>query len=224
MPRIVWVRAPRSLPRFTAPSVFPPKAKFVCNVRRTKAKCMNVMTLPDDDDWSVLMRAALGGDARAYARFLRAVTPVLRGVVRAKGRNLTREHQEDIVQEVLLAIHRKRHTWQADLPIRPWLFAIARHKVVDAFRASGTLVRFGLDDFEDELAAEEAPDGFAGRDVSRLIGRLDRRSADIVRSVELDEEPTATVSARLGMTEGAVRVALHRAIKRMSVFAKGPRP
>lgn len=76
------------------------------------------MLLPDDD-WSVLMRAALDGDGRAYARLLQEVTPVLRGVVRAKGRSLTREHQEDVVQEVLLAIHRKRHTWQTDLPVRP---------------------------------------------------------------------------------------------------------
>lgn len=178
-------------------------------------------TLPDDH-WSLLLRAALGGDGRAYARFLREISPVLRGVVRAKGSSLTREHQEDVVQEVLLAIHRKRHTWQIDLPVRPWLFAIARHKVVDAFRASGSAIHLRIEEFEDVLAAADAPDGLAGRDLSRLIGRLDRRSADIVRAVELDEEPTALVGARLGMTDGAVRVALHRAIKRMASIAKGP--
>lgn len=179
------------------------------------------MVLPDDE-WSVLMRAALGGDGPSYARFLREVTPVLRGVVRAKGRSLTREQQEDVVQEVLLAIHRKRHTWRGDMPVRPWLYAIARHKVVDAFRAAGSAVHLGLDAFDEVLVAEDGPDGLAGRDVSRLIGRLDQRSAEIVRSVELREEATAEVGARLGMTEGAVRVVLHRAIRRMALIARGP--
>ncbi len=195
----------------------------VCNIGTGATNCTDVMSLPDDP-WSVLLRAALGGDSVAYARFLRDVTPVLRGVVHAKGRSLTREHQEDIVQEVLLAVHRKRHTWQPDLPVRPWLFAIARHKVVDAFRAGGTVVNLPIDAFEDDLVAEAAPDGLAGRDVARLMARLDRRSAEIVRAVELDEEGTTAVGARLGMTEGAVRVALHRAIKRLSAMARGAQP
>lgn len=178
------------------------------------------MLLPDDD-WSVLMRAALAGDGQAYARFLREVTPVLRGVVRARGRGLTREHHEDIVQEVLMAIHRKRHTWQPDLPIRPWLYTIARHKVVDAFRASGRRIHLPIEAFEEELVADPPPDGLAAREVSRLIGRLDRRSAQIVQAVGLEEEASATVAARLGMTEGAVRVSLHRAIRRMAEMVRG---
>ncbi|MBC2837639.1 sigma-70 family RNA polymerase sigma factor [Paragemmobacter straminiformis] len=178
---------------------------------------------PADDEWSVLMRAALGGDARAYARFLADVTPVLRAVVRARSRDLAWDQQEDIVQEVLLALHRKRHTWQPDLPIRPWLYAVARHKTVDAFRARGSAVHLQIDDFENVLAADEPADGLAARDVAFLIGRLDRRSAEIVRSVGIDEEPALAVGERLGLTEGAVRVVLHRAIKRMAAIAKGPR-
>lgn len=177
------------------------------------------MSLPDDD-WTVLMRAAIAGDGRAYARFLRIATPVLRCVIRAKGSNLTREHHEDILQDVLLALHRKRDTWEVGRPVRPWLYAIARHKVVDAFRARCTAVHVQITDFEDVLAAEDGPDPLAERDVTSLIGRLDRRSADIVRAIELEDERTATVGERLGMTEGAVRVALHRAIKRMSAIAR----
>jgi DNA-directed RNA polymerase specialized sigma24 family protein len=84
------------------------------------------------------MRAANRGDATAYRRLLQAVTPVLRGVVRARGAALGPEGCEDVVQEVLLAIHLKRQTWREDAPLRPWLYAIARHKVVDAFRAAGS--------------------------------------------------------------------------------------
>jgi DNA-directed RNA polymerase specialized sigma24 family protein len=78
------------------------------------------------DDWENLAAAANSGDGRAYARFLRAVTPVLRGVVRAKGAALGEAGFEDVLQEVLLGVHLKRHTWQRDAPLRPWLYAIAR--------------------------------------------------------------------------------------------------
>ncbi len=106
------------------------------------------------DDWVELLRAANGGDDRAYADFLKQVTPVLRGIVRAKGSSLGVTACEDIVQEVLLAIHLKRHTWNAEAPVRPWLYAIARHKVIDAFRGRGKRIDLPIEDFAESLAIE----------------------------------------------------------------------
>jgi RNA polymerase sigma-70 factor (ECF subfamily) len=63
-----------------------------------------------EEEWAALLRAAIAGDGRAYARFLHAVSPVLRGIVRARGRALPPDQHEDIVQEVLIAIHAKRQT------------------------------------------------------------------------------------------------------------------
>jgi RNA polymerase sigma-70 factor (ECF subfamily) len=110
--------------------------------------------MPDvETEWAALMRAANARDARAYAAFLNAVAPVLRGLVRARGRALPTDQHEDIVQEVLLAIHAKRGTWDEDRPLRPWLFAIARHKVADAFRAGGARVHLDVEDLAEVLAS-----------------------------------------------------------------------
>lgn len=174
-----------------------------------------------ETEWTALFRAANAGDGVAYGRFLREVTPVLRGIVRARGRGVPPDQHEDIVQEVLFAIHRKRHTWDAGRPLRPWLYAIARHKVADAFRARGGRVDLDIDDFADVIAAAPEPDPTAAHDAQRLIDRLEPRAAEIVRSVSLDGQAPAAAAARLGMTEGAVRVALHRALKRLSVLAQG---
>lgn len=174
-----------------------------------------------ETEWSALLIAAMDGDGRAYARFLGLVTPVLRGIVRARGRALGPEAQEDVVQEVLIAIHTKRHTWDRSAPLLPWLYAVTRHKVVDAFRRRGGAVHLPIEDFADALEAQAEGDVTAARDSAALIGRLDPRSADIVRSVSLDGLSTAEVGARLRMSEGAVRVALHRAIRRMADLAKG---
>ncbi|HSG57657.1 MAG TPA: sigma factor-like helix-turn-helix DNA-binding protein, partial [Paracoccaceae bacterium] len=60
----------------------------------------------------------------------------------------------------------------------------------------------------------------AARDSAALIGQLDARSARIVRAVSLEGETTAEVGQALSMSEGAVRVALHRAIKRLGAIAR----
>jgi hypothetical protein len=81
-----------------------------------------------EDEWTGLMRSAISGDNAAYHRLLKAITPVLRAAAR---RGLARAGQpvdqsEDIVQDILLAVHLKRHTWDANAPFAPWLFAIRR--------------------------------------------------------------------------------------------------
>ena len=85
------------------------------------------MMAEQGDGWGQLLAAANAGDARSYAQFLQAVTPVLRGIVRAKGISLGAAGCEDVLQEALLAVHLKRHTWEPGSPVQPWLYAITRY-------------------------------------------------------------------------------------------------
>ena len=170
------------------------------------------------DEWGQLLTAANSGDAKAYARFLQAVTPVLRGVVRAKGASLGFAACEDVLQEVLLAIHLKRHTWQPDAPVRPWLYAITRYKVVDAFRSRGSRIDLPIEDFAEVLAANPGPDPTEAADMAKMIGMLDGRSAEIVRKIGLEGSSVAETGQAMTMSEGAVRVALHRALKTLAIL------
>lgn len=173
---------------------------------------------PLDDQWASLLRAANAGDSRAYAAFLRAIAPPLRGLVLARGGALGPGTCEDIVQETLLAIHLKRATWREDAPVRPWLWAIARHKVADGFRARGAQVHLPIEDFADLLAAAPAPDPFEMSDALRVASRLDARSATVLTAVAIEGAGIAEAGRRLSMTKGAVRVALHRAMKRLGAL------
>jgi RNA polymerase sigma-70 factor (ECF subfamily) len=170
------------------------------------------------DDWGDLLAAANSGDSRAYGRFLRTVTPVLRGVVRAKGASLGEAGCEDVLQEVLLAVHLKRHTWQAGAPVRPWLYAITRYKVIDAFRSRGRGINLPIEDFTDDLAADTGPDPTEAADMAKMIAMLDGRSAKIVQMIGIEGASTAEAGQALQMTEGAVRVALHRAFKALAML------
>lgn len=169
-----------------------------------------------EQSWESLMRAANRGDQRAYASLLGAIAPVVRGIVRARGAALGFEQCEDIVQDVLLTIHLKRQTWREDQPLRPWLYAVTRHKVIDAFRARGNRVDLPVEDFAEVLPAPTADDPLEARDMERVIGQLDPRAAAIVGAIGIDGDSVAQTGDRLGMTEGAVRVALHRAFKRLA--------
>ena len=117
------------------------------------------------------------------------------------------------MQETLLAIHLKRHTWDPGQKLAPWVHAIARHKIVDALRRRGTRRIEPLEDFQDFLAAPEPEDPHAVSDAQRLIEGLAPRQRDIVRSISLDGQSIAATAKRLSMSEVAVRVALHRALK-----------
>jgi RNA polymerase sigma-70 factor (ECF subfamily) len=167
-----------------------------------------------EDEWTGLMRSAMAGDDGAYHRLLKAVTPVLRAAAR---RGLARAGQpidqaEDIVQDILLAVHLKRHTWDSEAPLVPWLFAIARNKLIDALRRRGRRVFVNIDDFAETLPGEAPQETASAGEVAGHLGRLPPRQRDVLQSIAVDAASIKDTAAKLSMSEGAVRVALHRGL------------
>lgn len=171
-------------------------------------------------DWSDMMRSALRGDAITYQRLLTEMTPVLRGIVRARASGMDLDWCEDVVQDSLMAIHLKRGTWDPAQPLRPWVYAITRHKLVDAFRRKGRAVHVPVDEFADQLEADAVDDPLENRDAEVLIDRLPERDAALLRCLALEERGNEECGRRLGLASGALRVALHRALKRLAVVRK----
>ena len=164
--------------------------------------------------WSQKMIASIAGDEGAYRRLLEDIGRSVRAMARAAfARSGGGRGVEDAVQETLLAIHLKRHTWDPGQPLAPWVYAIARHKVVDALRRRGRRRAEPIEDFEEFLAAPEAEDPHALSDARKLLETLAPRQRDIVTSISLDGQSIAATAKRLSMSEVAVRVALHRALK-----------
>jgi RNA polymerase sigma-70 factor (ECF subfamily) len=167
-----------------------------------------------DIDWADLMRAANAGDGVAYQRLLGELAIALRANAR---RGLAQAGRpaadaEDVVQETLLAIHLKRHTWDASAPIGPWIAAIARNKLIDTLRRQNRHVAVPIDDLGDLLAANEAPADQIAQDVERPLETLPERQRMVVRAIAVEGASIADAAKRLSMSEGAVRVALHRGL------------
>jgi RNA polymerase sigma-70 factor, ECF subfamily len=157
-----------------------------------------------------LLRAALAGDERAYTEFLRRAACLVRGFARRKGAQGAID-PEDIVQETLLAIHMKRHTWRDDAPVTPWLYAIARYKLIDAFRRRGSRVEVEIGEIPETFAAPEV-ETVSDREIGRALETLAPGQRSVVAAVSVDGLSISETAKSLGMTETAVRVALHRGL------------
>lgn len=173
-----------------------------------------------DDEWAQWMRAAIAGDAGAYRRFLASIAPHVRAVARSRCRSLgaPESEVEDIVQEVLLSIHLKRGTWDETRPIGPWVAAITRNKLIDVLRRGGRHISVPIEDVMDSLKAEDQTPDLSARDIDTLLGHLKAQQREIVRSISLNGNSIRETAAELRMTEGAVRVALHRALRALGTL------
>ncbi len=165
------------------------------------------------DDWQGLMRRAQGGDAAAYRDLLTALRPWLLSYIR---RRLKGSDGEDLVQMTLLSLHEKRHTYDPAAPFLPWIAAVARHKLIDYVRKAGRHVHVELDE---DLAIEDGmkPD-LAKRDVEVLLEQLPKDQAKVIRLHKLEDLSVGEVSAATGKSPSAVKVIVHRGLKKLQAL------
>lgn len=173
-----------------------------------------------EKEWAEWLRDAISGDASAYRRFLQAITPFLRAMARKRCESFgaPASEAEDVVQEVLLAIHLKRGTWDPSRPVGPWISTIVRNKMIDTMRRRGRQIIVPIEDVIETLEAEPQASELEHRDVERLLSRLKEPQRDIVQSISVRGTSIRDTADRLKMSEGAVRVALHRALKTLAAL------
>lgn len=167
------------------------------------------------------MARAQAGDQAAYARLLRSIVPTIRTFVR---RRVSDDGLvEDVIQEVLLTVHRVRHTYDPQRPFLPWLATIASSRAVDALRRRGRRGRFEVQD-DDALAvyidaeASRPVDQFTARnEVDDLLHHLPHRQRQIVELVHLEDLSLKDAASRSRLSVTAVKALLHRALVNLRI-------
>ena len=173
-----------------------------------------------------LLLSGLDGDARAYRDFLDALSTHLRAFLR---RRLQRwpDDVEDLLQEALLAIHNQRHTNDTDAPLTAWVHAIAKYKIIDWLRR-----REGREMLNDPLteATEKAAELFssadadaadARRDLNQLLGQLPEQQRASIVHTKLEGLSVRETAELTGMSESAIKVAVHRGLKALAARMRG---
>jgi RNA polymerase sigma-70 factor (ECF subfamily) len=113
-------------------------------------------------------------------------------------------------------VHLKRHTWDANATFAPWLFAIARNKLIDALRRRGRRVFVNIDDFAETLPGEPVAETAAPSELAAQLQTLPARQREVLQSIAVDSISIKDTAAKFAMSEGAVRVALHRALANLT--------
>ncbi|MGZ2426410.1 RNA polymerase sigma factor (sigma-70 family) [Rhizobium laguerreae] len=137
-----------------------------------------------EQEWASWMRAAIAGDSRAYHKLLTAITPHLRVMARRRCDQFgaPTSEAEDVVQEVLLAIHLKRGTWDPARPLAPWISVLVRNKLIDSLRRRGRHFIIPLEDVEATLASEERLSASDRMDVEQILAKLRDPQRTIVQA------------------------------------------
>jgi RNA polymerase sigma-70 factor (ECF subfamily) len=176
-----------------------------------------------------LLLDGLAGDAGAYRDFLRALSAHLRAFLR---RRLSRwpDEVEDLLQEALLAVHNQRHTYNADAPLTAWVHAIARYKLIDWLRRrqgremlhdSLTDPLTEIDHAEELLSSTDADADEARRDLNRLLTQLPEQQRASIVHTKLEGLSVRETADLTGMSESAVKVAVHRGLKALAAKMSG---
>ena len=169
-----------------------------------------------------LLSRGLDGEAPAYQAFLTEMSTHLRAYFRKRLARLPDE-VEDLVQEALLAIHNKRHTYDAGQPLTAWAHAIAKYKLVDLLRrrASHELLTDPMDDETDFFSSADSEAAEARRDLGKLLDQLpDRQRLPIVHT-KLEGLSVTEAAQLTGMSESAIKVGVHRGMKALAALIRG---
>jgi RNA polymerase sigma-70 factor (ECF subfamily) len=167
--------------------------------------------------WARLMCAAQQGDALCYEQLLRDVTPFIRSLTRRYCRNP--QLAEDVVQDVLLTVHRIRHTWDPRRPFSPWLAAIAARRGIDRIRRDTRIARHEVsDDWALETFATPAANNESGalravEAIEPLLAALPERQRRALEAIKFRGLSLAQAASESGQSVGALKVNVHRAVK-----------
>ena len=178
-----------------------------------------------DAAWDAWMAAAQDGDRLAYRRLLEAITPYVRAIASRLATNPM--EIEDAVQDVLIAVHEARASYDPSRPFRPWLAGIARHRLIDRARAGRRRAarEVPLTRDHDRIAPGDIGPGdrFPGDTpaLARAIRRLPATQRLAIERLKLGEHSLRAVSAETGLSVGALKVATHRGLRRLRALLLG---
>lgn len=165
-----------------------------------------------------LILNGLTGNEPDYRQFLAELSRHLRAYLRRRIPHFATD-VEDLVQEILLAVHNARHTYRPDEPLTAWVHAIARYKLMDFFRAHArkTSLHDPLDDHENIFVESANDAGDARRDIGTLLKHLPDKQRTSIEHVKLQGLSIAEAAQLTGLSESAVKVSIHRGLKALAM-------
>jgi len=175
----------------------------------------------DEIELKALMLASLEGDAAAHRVLLDRLSSRLRAYYKDRLARIGKAaaEAEDLVQEAVLAIHLKRATYDPSEPLTPWVYAIARYKLVDFLRRTrASRADVPIEEADEVMAHDDHDATESSYDIRRLMEGLSKNMRCAVEAVKLDGLSTAEAARRCGLSESGVKVNVHRRLKTLATL------
>lgn len=168
-----------------------------------------------------LLQLAREGNRFAYAALLQRVTPVIRAFLRKHLGD--RADNEDLLQEILIAIHQSSHTFNTKRSFQAWMFAIARHKLQDYLRMhyrNRALREAHAEEISQAIHKPEPASPQAREMLDDMLEMLPEKQRRIVRLMKLEGYTARQVAERMQISVPAVKVSAHRAYRALARHKK----
>lgn len=157
------------------------------------------------------------GDDEAYRHLLEGVAQLVQRYARRRlsGRDAD---VEDLVQDVLLAVHLKQHTYDTSRPVTAWVHTIARYKLVDLWRLQTRRAEDALSSEDAEMLVDDTDTDppLTTPDLDGLMAKLPALQQAVIRLVKVEGYSVQEVAAQLQISPAAVKVYTHRGIKKLA--------
>jgi RNA polymerase sigma-70 factor (ECF subfamily) len=188
------------------------------NAASAEANHSSLMSLQEQKVQSLLLKS-LDGDQRAYEFFLKEISTLVRKYIRGSQRGtIAREKLEDLVQEVLISIHTKLSTYRADLPVVPWVLAIAKNRVIDSSRlekrrSQYQSLNFEIENFLYPKLESDLSDQFSKQqELESVLSHLSERQRQVLVLAKAEQFSIVEIAEKFKMSISAVKVTMHRAV------------
>jgi RNA polymerase sigma-70 factor (ECF subfamily) len=160
-----------------------------------------------------LMLQGLAGDAEAQRQLLSELAVLLQRFHRRRLGSVA--DVDDLVQETLIAMHTRRDTYDPSQPFTAWVYSITRYKLIDHFRRRRLRVAARLDDCTELFSQDVVEQAAVARDVEQLLTELPQRQREAIQLTRIEGWSVEEAAARTGQTIAAIKVNVHRGLKRL---------
>jgi RNA polymerase sigma-70 factor (ECF subfamily) len=169
-----------------------------------------------------LMLAGLNGDTAAQHQFLTAISRPLRNFLSRRLVHIDPHYTEDLLQDILIAIHTRRATYDPAQPVTAWIYAIARYKLIDHFRRHRRRgVSVPIDNAADLFAQDQTPANDAARDLGMLLAHLPEKQRVAIKNVKLRDMSVREAAMQAGVSESDIKISIHRGLKKLAALISG---
>ena len=172
--------------------------------------------IADERTMAHLMALSQKGDKHAYVVLLGEASNWLQRYFRRK---VPDAQLDDMVQEVLMAIHKKRASYDAARPFLPWLAAVARYRWIDHLRKVYRAQEDMLGDNDASVDSDEEA-VLARISLDRLLVHLSAKQAEVIELVKIEGHSIRDAARACGQTEASVKVNIHRGLKKLSALVE----